>query len=94
MEHRGLTLGSDPGSFRPRGLGTASLRLGERLLVVEVALDPNRPDVEGTRLDRLVPRDLRLVVDGSGRTHTAPERLVRILLTSRFEKLEDVGSTA
>ena len=66
------------------------LGLGQRLLVVQVALDLDRAARQQPRRDRFPPLDLDMVAACPQRADAGPERLVRILGADALEQAEQV----
>src|SRR3954447_2911461 len=79
-----------PEDFGGPGARAAPLGLRESLLVVEVALDLDRADLQQAWVDRLPPFDLDLLLDRAEAADAGPEALVRILRANRFEDSEEL----
>src|SRR5215210_1846674 len=79
-----------PEDFGGLGARPAALGLRERLLVVEVALDLDRPDLQQARLDGVPPFDLDVLLDRAEAANAGPEALVRIFRANSFEDREQL----
>src|SRR3954451_25465816 len=79
-----------PEDFGGPGARAAPLGLRESLLVVEVALDLDRADLQQAWLDRLPPLDLDLLLDRAEAANAGPETLVGILRANRLEDRQEL----